>query len=681
MHMSKCKYPRLFEPIRLGNTLFRNRIFACPTDYPFFSPENHATAETIAYFERKAKGGAASVAVGDCMVDAELGMGLPHHIRLDDPLALPSLVRLAGAISRQGAVASAELIHCGMFSFFSAEQGAPLYGPVDREFNGLVIREMPEEIIERTIEAFAESAAFAKYAGFGMVTIHAGHGWLLHQFLQPQLNTRKDQWGGSLENRVRMLLAIVERIRRKCGSAFPIEIRLSVSEGYDGGYDLDEGVAIAKQLDGKVDLINASVGHFIVPEVFTITHPSMFREDGVNVKYAAAVKKAVGTPVSAVGAINDPEMMEEIIASGQADVVGVARAVIADPDMPLKARAGKQDEIKKCLRCFVCFAGNVTKRQIRCAINPEIGYEQEMKISCPPAVKKTVLVAGGGVSGMEAAITAADLGHKVILCEKNSRLGGTLLCEEGVPFKQRLSDYLQVQARLVERKGVEVRLNTQVTPELAESLAPDVMIAALGARPIIPRIKGIELSNVLGAEEAYYAPEKVGKGVVILGGGLVGTELAIFLAQKGRDVTILEMTDQLNFSGNPQHGLAVFGEIKRLGIRVAVSTKAVEIRENGVIGQPVGSEYCLEPSATVNRSTLDTSIWFTRSEDTGDRTPKLYAADTVIYAVGQTPLSDEAQALRCCAPEFHMIGDCLSPKNIEHATFTARTIVRNIGRI
>ena len=382
--MENLKYHRLFEPIRLGNTLFRNRIFACPTDYPYFSAENHPTPDTIAYFERKAMGGAASVAVGDCMVDAGIGMSLAHHIRLDDPMALPALVQLAGAISRQGAVASAELIHGGMFSFFAAQDGGILYGPVDADFNGLQVRMMPEDIIERTIEAYAESAAFAKYAGFGMVTLHAGHGWLLHQFLQPQLNTRKDQWGGSLENRVRLLLAIVERIRRKCGRSFPIEVRISTAEAYDGGYDIDEGVAIATQLDGKVDLINTSVGHFYMPETFGITHPSMFLEDGVNVKYASAVKRAVSTPVCAVGAINDPEMMEDIIASGKADAVGVARAVIADPDLPLKARTGREDEIKKCLRCFVCFAGNVTKRQICCAINPEIGHEREFRTPCPP---------------------------------------------------------------------------------------------------------------------------------------------------------------------------------------------------------------------------------------------------------------------------------------------------------
>ena len=679
--MNACKYPHLFEPIRLGGILFRNRIFAAPTDYPYFSHENHATPYNISYFERKAMGGAAMVAVGDCVVDAERGLFTPHHLRFDDPGALPSLCQLADAITCHGAVASAELIHGGMFSFGSHAAGSRLYGPVDCIQNGLEITEMPEAVIEETIEAFANAAAFAKYCGFGMVTVHGGHGWLLHQFLMPQLNTRKDKWGGSLENRARLSLAIIERIRRKCGNSFPIEMRLSASECYPGGYDIDEGVAIAKLFDGKVDLINASVGHFVVREVFTLTHPSMFREDGVNVKYAAAVKKAVATPVSTVGALNDPDLMEEIIASGKADAVAAARALIADPDLPLKARTGREDEIRKCLRCFACLSGNATKRQIRCAINPEIGHEQEMKIQNRPAAKKTVLVAGGGVSGMEAALTASARGHQVILCEKGDRLGGVLLCEKRVPFKHPLSDYLDLQARLIGRSDIEVRLNTAVTPELAQALAPDVIIAALGARPAVPRIKGIDGAGVMGAEEAYGAPDKVGKRVVILGGGLVGTELGVFLAQMGREVTILEMMARLNDGGNPLHAYALSQQIDALGIEVALSVKAVEISNDGVLTEPADVDTGLEPSSTVERAALDSPSYWQMFKADEDSKPRLYAADTVIYAVGQLPLWEEAVKIQCCAPEFYMIGDCQSPKNIEQATLTARTVARDIGRL
>ncbi|MBA7589289.1 NADH oxidase [subsurface metagenome] len=385
-------------------------------------------------------------------MDSKRGRIGLSEIILDDPTALPPIYRMASAINRHGAVATVELQHTGAMSYFSAKRGNQIYGAVDG-LNpiGEFVPEMPEAVIEETIEAYANAAAFAKFCGFGMVTVHAGHGWLLSQFLDPKVNNRKDQWGGSLENRCRFPIAVIDRIKQKCGRGFPVDIRISGAMCYEGGYGIDEGVAIAKQLDGKVDIIHVSAGSHEVPEVFTVMSPSMFLPDGVNVKYAAEIKKHVKTPVATVGALGDPELMEEIIASGKADVVMVARALMADPDMPKKARGGKTDEIRPCLRCFVCFSGVVTKQQYMCAVNPEIGFEQDSRHELPPAVKKTVLVAGGGVAGMQAALTASQRGHKVILCEKGDRLGGVLRCEEKVPFKKLLSDYLDYQARMLSR--------------------------------------------------------------------------------------------------------------------------------------------------------------------------------------------------------------------------------------
>ena len=259
---------------------------------------------------------------------------------------------------------------------------------------------MNEEFIEYTIGKFAKAAAFAKSCGFGMVVIHGGHGWLLSQFLSPTLNTRKDRWGGpAIENRARLAVAICDAIRKAVGPHFPIEIRISGSEVYPGGYGIDEGIAIAKQLDGHVDLIHVSAGSHEVEEVFTVTHPSMFLPDGVNVKYAAEIKKHVKTPVATVGALGDPALMEEIIASGKADVVEIARGLIADPDIPIKARTGRTGEIRKCLRCLQCFSTLINVGQFYCSINPESGRELEMKSDLPAAHKKKVLIAGGGCRG------------------------------------------------------------------------------------------------------------------------------------------------------------------------------------------------------------------------------------------------------------------------------------------
>jgi len=648
--MSEIKYPNLFAPIQLCNTIFRNRLFGAPTGVLDVTPDGFPVPDSCAYYEMKAMGGAANVTVGQCIVDSKRGMGGHINIAFDDPLNLAPLSALANAISRHGAVASAELQHAGMYARYSHEKGAPLYGPVACVNSyGLQVEEMPVDVILETIEAYGNAAAWAKRCGFGMVMIHGGHGWMLSQFISSRINTRGDEWGGNLENRMRLPLAVIENIRKKAGRDFPIEFRMSGSECNPEGYDLDEGIAIAKMLDGKVDLIHVSAGNHEVPEAFVITHPTMFLPDGCNVKYAAEIKKHVKTPVATVGALSDPELMEEIIASGQADVVEVARGLIADPDLPRKARTGREDEIRSCMRCLACFSNLLNTGHFSCAINPVIGHETDLRLEIPAAEKKKVLVVGGGIGGMQAALTAAERGHKVILCEKSCRLGGVLRCEEKVPFKKKLVDYLDTQVRMISRAPVDVRLNTEVTPELAAEIGADVIIAALGSRPIRPDLTGIDGANVMGAVEVYESAEKCGKKVAVLGGGLVGVELGIYLRQLGRDVLIVEMLPELNFGENFLHGMGLGFQIRDNGINTALSTRAFEINEKGVV--------CEGPDGK-----------------------KLFDADTVVYAVGQRPLWEETDALRFCAPEFHQIGDCLGPKNIQAATSAAFHIARDIGR-
>ena len=654
--MSTFKYPHLFEPIRLAGTLFRNRIFAAPTGYQNMSGNSVLPGEAAYYYARKAMGGAASVATCELIVDGELGRGGVNHVCIDNPRSHMSLCRVANAISRYGAVATAELQHAGMYanrdlSFLGGASKGVAYGPVDCELDGRQVQAMSEEQIERTIEKYAQAAATAKRLGFGMVLIHAGHGWFLQQFLSPQLNTRRDKWGGpDIENRARITVAICDAIRREVGPKFPIEIRISGSECYDGGYGIEEGVAFSRQLEGHVDLIHVSAGSHEVDEVFAVTHPSMFLGDGPNVKYAAEIKKNVKTPVATVGALGEPEMMEEILASGQADVVEMARSLIADPDLPLKIRTGREDEIKVCMRCLSCFSSEIALGEKYCAVNPASGYEQEFKHETPRArVKKKVLVVGGGIGGMEAALTCCARGHEVILCEKGAELGGNIRCERDVPFKKKLDEYIHNQILAIGRAPIDLRLNTEVTPEYAESVGADVIIAALGARPIKPNIPGIDGKNVLGAEYAYTHTEEAGKRVVILGAGLVGLELGIYLSILGREVKVLEMMDAINDGGNFLHASGLRVELKKRNVDVHLKTKALEITDTGVVGETENGR-------------------------------ELFEADTVIYAVGQRPLQDEAAALRFCAPEFYMIGDCVSPKNITNATSAAFEISNSIGR-
>ena len=679
------KYDNLFSPILLANTQFRNRIFAAPIGLEYyFSERHHPGDDFIAFYERKAEGGVATVSIGSAMADNARG-AIGPTVRLDDPTALAPHYRLAQCISRHGAVADIELQHCGANAYHSKlGLGNEIYGAIPTtNALGMDVPAMPEEIIVETIEKFGDAAQTAQHCGYGMVTVHAGHGWLLNQFMSPE-NNRKDQWGGTIENRTRMVKAIADNIKRKCGRGFPVCVRISGTEIFEGGYDIDYGIEIARQLDGYYDLINVSVGAHEVPSVFTHTHPSMFLEDGVNVKYAAAVKKAVKqSKIAAVGAIAEPELMEDILASGKADVIMLGRQLMADPDTAFKAQTGREKEIRKCMRCFECFSGHFMRLSSYCAINPEIGFEREIKYAVPITQhKKKVLVAGGGVGGMQAALTAAERGHDVILCEQTDLLGGTLRCERRVPFKQNLQYYLDHQSNLIKRSKIDLRMETAVTPEIAADIKPDVIIAALGARPIKPKIRGIDGKNVLGAEHAYLQAEEVGHKVMILGGGLSGIELAIYLSGLGREVTIMEMADRLNFSGNVVHSMAVNNEITRQGITVLTSTKAVEISADGVTGEYVGGAYSPAPVCDTIRKGMLNSVIVGSKLDTaaevGDK--KTYAADTVIYAIGQIPLRDEAVALSRCAPLFFQLGDCLEPRNIYAATSTAYTIARDIGK-
>ncbi len=659
--MNGCKYPHLFSPIVLGGTYFRNRIFASPqgptyshSDFGYHN-ESRMNEEVMAFYERRAKGGAASICVGDATVDSIKSRANGFHLALDDRSFSNTahLTRFTDLINRHGTVASVEICHFGSSSRRSFEAGEKIYGAIacETENLGMIVRaeEMPEEMIEKVIGQFADAALYAKQCGFGMVTLHGGHGWLFTQFLSAS-NNRKDRWGGSFENRMRFPVAVCDAVKKAVGPGFPVEIRITGSECYERGFDIDYGVATAKALDGHVDLIHVSAGSHEVAEGFTVMHPSMFKDDGCNVQFAAEVKKHVKTPVATVGSLSDPAMMEEIIASGKADVVEMARSLMADPDLPAKAYAGRPEEIRQCMRCVSCFSDQMMRARCTCAINPEINNELDYRVSAPPAKKCKVLVAGGGIGGMEAAIECARRGHEVILCEKTGRLGGVLRCEEKVPFKRHLEEYLDYQERQIAKQNIEVRLNTAVTPEYAAEVDADAIIAAMGARPVVPPIKGIDGKNVVPAEELYLHPEKAGKKLVILGGGLVGSELAVFMSMQGHDCTVVEMAPMPNDGGNIIQGWAIQGEFQKYGAALSLGTRAKEITENGVLCEMDGQEVFLE-------------------------------ADTVVTALGMKPLREEAQALNGYAAEFYAIGDCVSPRTIKQATAQAYQVARNVGRL
>ena len=653
-------YPNLFRPIKIGDTLFKNRIFSAPTGHPDVTLDGNFTEDAITYYERKAQGGAAAITLGEAIVDSVYGKRHPYQVSLDNHNVFHNLSRLADSIRRHGAVASIELQHSGMKTtpgvvtrnFCTASD--IVYGPSAVELDGVMVQEMPEDIILEIIEKFARAALMVKECGFGMVTVHAGHGWLLNQFLTPRLNKRTDKWGGSAENRARFALEVCDAIHRLCGSGFPVELRISGSEVLEGGYGIEEGILIAQALDGHADIIHVSVGGGLglpnAAQSFSTTHPCMFKEDGTNVKYAAEIKKYVKKSfVATVGALSDPVMLEDIIASGKADIVEMARGLICDPDLPNKARDGRDDDIVHCMRCFSCFSNLMSRGSFFCALNPVTSRERSFGRILPEVKRQKVLIVGGGIGGMQAALTAAENGHEVILCEKSGRLGGNIRCEENVPFKKHLKEYIEQRERLIAKSAIDVRLNAKVTPEYAKSVNADVIIAALGATPMKPAIPGIDGENVIGAEEAYSNPNLVGKSAVILGGGMVGTELAIYLNMLGIKAHVVEMAGAFNPGLNVLQGRAIMNKLVSEGIEVSFASKAVRIDKGGV--------------------------WCATSD--GER---YFEADTVIYAVGQRPLTEDAAALYDCAGHYYPLGDCVTPRTIGEATSAAMTIARDIGR-
>lgn len=629
--MNNKYYPNLASPITINGVTFKNRIFGAPMSNPELDPDCHMRKEDMAFHENRAQGGLASVAIGLGIVDA-VGRTHTKEVTLYDVMSLPSLKEMAKAMHRHNCNAVMELAHGGKYANARSHDGSSgqcAIGPND-EINpdGLTVRSMTEEDIYRVADCFASAAKLVKEAGFDMVLIHGGHGWLLGQFMSPSMNKRTDRWGGSLENRMRFPLLVIEKIREAVGCRFPIEYRMSGAEFTPGGYTVEEGIEMAKVLDGKVDIIHVSAGVHEDPEVFVITHPSMFIEHGCNVFLAAEVKKHVKTPVATLGGLNDPDMMEEIIASGKADIIEIARQSICDPYFPEKAFSGKKDDITRCCRCFTCFYNYLTNRTYSCAFNPVVGNELENKFGFPATSPKKVVVVGGGPGGMEAAITAAKRGHSVTLYEKNSCLGGQLLSEEHIPFKADMFQFVKVLERRLHKAGVTVKLNTELTAEQAAELGADVIMTAVGAKPIVPPIPGIDNHKVVTLEALHQTPPAIGQKVVILGGGLVGSECAIYLDGLGKEVTIVEMKDDWAADSYFMHKNAMKVYMKDSTIKIQVNTTAKAITEEGLL--------CTAPEGEV-----------------------LFEADTILLAAGMKADRKTAESFYNAAPRVFEIGDCI----------------------
>lgn len=611
--------------------------------------DEHYSKENIEYYKLRALGGAAVVPVGDVIVDLDTGRSHPQQVGINDPSAAPYLCAVADAIHSGGAMASVEIDHGGALCAPEFIGGKCAIGPsgyIDPW--GDEVKEMTEEQIYWLADKYAEAAANAKAYGFDMVMLHGGHGWLIHQFISPVTNHRTDKWGGSLENRMRFCLLVIERMRAAVGRQFPIEIRMSGTEYMADGYGLDEGIEIAKMLDGKVDLIHVSAGSQQEEYSALLMHPSAFQLDMHNGYLAAEIKKHVKTPVLAVGAFNMPDDMEKFLAETGVDCIALGRALVADPFLPRKVMEGCVEDITPCIRCHECESGLMQNRVIRCSVNPYIGRECEVFHPQPTYKKKKVLIAGGGPAGMEAALRCSERGHEAILCEASDRLGALRFADNDCWFKLPMRRWRDRQAEKVLRSGAQVRLNTRVTPELVAEVKPDVLIAAVGGEPFAVPVPGADGDNVIFG--AYITPEtKIADNVVVIGGGFIGCEEAVDLAKKGHDVTILEMIDELAVNCGRMHRIGLMHELEHENIHKATGMCCTRIEKDGVYA--------------------------------ADREGKeiFYPCGTVIMASGMRSRTEEVEALRGLVKEFYVIGDARKASKIMNATRDAYDAVATLG--
>jgi len=645
-------FPHLFEPIQIGSLTLRNRMTSSPTSQADVHHDGTLGKHNIAYYARKAKGGAAVVTVGDAIIDPS-GQNHPVQQMIHTDSCMPTLVLCAEAIHQYGALASIEFSHGGICcdpAFLGGKLPiGPSEVPVHIGFQTVEMVEtrsiaMTEEMMLALAKKYGEAAERAKRGGFDMCLVHGSHGWLLGQFLSPNVNLRTDQYGGSIENRCRFPIMVCKAIREAAGPKFAIEYRINGDDLIPDGLHIDEAVQACKLLEPHVDAFHVTAGVHYARPTGVITHPSMFLPRGIFVDYAAAVKKAVKVPVTTVAGHCNPKDMEEIIASGKADIIAMARQLISDPDMPKKAKRGLVNEVRRCIRCGLCQTSRFVLSTARCALNPTIGREYETELMPPAKRSLKVLIAGGGPSGMQAAITAAERGHQVTLYEKTGSLGGVLRFAKDVPFKCDLYNLIESMTAQLNSLNVRVLLGTELTPEIARAQHPDVLIAAIGAKPIVPLLPGIEKPHVKLMADINSETE-IGERVVIIGGGLVGCEEALHLTIKQREprhvVTVIEMTDRpYRDESNFRHIWGLEAEMEKNSLKPMLNTRCTKITDDGV-----------------------------EVIDSGGN-PLFIPADTVIIAVGSYAPREQVLALRECAPEFRPIGDCAKVAQVTEAIRT-----------
>lgn len=634
------KYPHLFSPITIGGVTFKNRIWSAPAGTHLLAGlEEYPNEAVIAYYANKAKGGSANITFSAQNMDIYKPQDDVHAHENIFPQKNHRMWRqLTDAVHYYGAKISLELL---AFEYHGYDDDGNLVSYTVNG-HGKKYPKLTRPVMERIAATYADAAEAALDCGFDMILIHGGHGLVLSQMLSPKFNTRKDEFGGSLENRAKFPIMILDAIRKRVGRKLLIEYRISGSELTEGGFTTDDCVAFLKMIQDRIDIAHISCGSFY-SETEHIMHPSNFLPAGCNAYLARTVKESgeIHIPVLTLGAFQHPDLMEETLATGGADLVAMARGTISDAYVPDKALHDKADEIIPCIRCFHCLDyGRNTA--FACSVNPTVGREYRLKLlEEKPTERKKVVIVGGGPAGMEAAIVAAQRGHDVTLLEKADHLGGKLVFSRQTEFKKDLMKFMDYQIHMVDKLGVQVRLNTEATPELVASLEPDAVLAAVGADPIVPPIPGVDGKNVITAEQCYekgLKGEDMGDHIAVLGGGLVGCETALYLSMYlGKRVTLIEMTR-------------------------AIAQEEYSIPRQALVEHmdEYVTYYCGVRCTGITQQGMEVADSFGNTA--------LIEADTVVLAAGMRARSQQAEQFRGLSLFFEPIGDCVVAKNVRGAT-------------